>query len=104
MMLLCFFIRRSRKGELVRTAILSHPASGLTMTTFTTQETVQIYSAAILDGTLIGKSGIPYVKHAGFCLECQGCPGAVHAPELGDIILRPGEVYDHTTVYAFSSQ
>jgi aldose 1-epimerase len=96
------FIRRSSKGELTRTAILRHPASGLTMTTLTTQETVQIYSAAILDGTLVGKSGIPYVKHAGFCLECQGCPGAVHTPALGDIILRPSDRYDHTTVYAFS--
>jgi aldose 1-epimerase len=96
------FIRRSSKGELKRTAVLRHPASGLTMTTLTTQETVQIYSAAILDGTLLGKSGIPYVKHAGFCLECQGCPGAVHTPALGDIILPPGERYDHTTIYAFS--
>ena len=96
------FIRRSSKGELARTAVLRHPASSLTMTTLTTQETVQIYSAAILDGTLLGKSGIPYIKHAGFCLECQGCPGAVHTPALGDIILRPGERYDHTTVYAFS--
>jgi aldose 1-epimerase len=96
------FIRRSSKGELARAAVLRHPTSGLTMTTLTTQETVQIYSAAILDGTLVGKSGIPYIKHAGFCLECQGCPGAVHTPALGDIILRPGERYDHTTVYAFS--
>jgi len=96
------FIRRSSKDELARTAILRHPASGLTMTTLTTQESVQIYSAAILDGTLVGKSGTPYIKHAGFCLECQGCPGAVHTPTLGDIILRPGEHYDHTTVYAFS--
>ena len=96
------FIQRSSKGELARTAVLRHPASGLTMTTLTTQETVQIYSAAILDGTLVGKSGIPYIKHAGFCLECQGCPGAVHTPALGDIILRPEDRYDHTTVYAFS--
>jgi aldose 1-epimerase len=96
------FIRRSSKSELARTAVLRHPASGLTMTTLTTQITVQIYSAAILDGTLVGKSGIPYIKHAGLCLECQGCPGAVHTPALGNIILRPGERYDHTTVYAFS--
>ena len=40
-------------------------------------------------------------KHAGLCLECQGCPGAVHDPALGNIILRPGERYDHTTLYAF---
>jgi aldose 1-epimerase len=96
------FIRSSSKGELARTAVLRHPASGLTMRTLTTQDTVQIYSAAILDGTLVGKSGTPYIKHAGLCLECQGCPGAVHTPALGDIILRPGELYDHTTVYAFS--
>ncbi len=96
------FIRRFRKGELTQTAILEHPASGLTMTTLTTQDTVQIYSAAILDGTLIGKSGSPYVKHAGICLECQGCPGAVHTPALGDIILCPGDRYDHVTVYAFT--
>jgi aldose 1-epimerase len=96
------FIRRSTKGELARTAVLRHPASGLTMTTLTTQETVQIYSAAILDGTLVGKSGIPYIKHAGLCLECQGCPGAVHTPALGDIILRPGDHYEDTTIYAFS--
>jgi aldose 1-epimerase len=96
------FIRRSTKGELARTAVLRHPSSGLTMTTLTTQDTVQIYSAAILDGTLVGKSGIPYIKHAGLCLECQGCPGAVHTPALGNIILRPGRRYDHTTVYAFS--
>ncbi|MFM8829432.1 MAG: aldose epimerase family protein [Spartobacteria bacterium] len=96
------FIRRSNKGELARTAVLRHPANGLTMTTLTTQDTVQLYSAAILDGTLLGKSGIPYIKHAGLCLECQGCPGAVHTPALGDIILRPEDRYDHTTVYAFS--
>ena len=96
------FVRRSSKSELARTAILKHSASGLTMTTLTTQDTVQVYSAAILDGTLVGKSGIPYIKHAGLCLECQGCPGAVHTPLLGDIILRPGDRYDHTTVYAFS--
>jgi galactose mutarotase-like enzyme len=29
-------------------------------------------------------------------------PRAVHTPALGDIILRPGDRYDHTTVYAFS--
>jgi aldose 1-epimerase len=96
------FIRCSSKGELAQTAVLRHPASGLTMTTLTTQDTVQIYSAAILDDTLVGKSGVPYIKHAGFCLECQGCPGAVHTHALGDIILRPRERYDHTTVYAFS--
>lgn len=96
------FIRRSTNEKLATAAILKDPASGLVMTTLTTQDCVQIFSATILDGTLIGKSGKPYIKHAGLCLECQGCPGAVHEPTLGNIILRPSARYDHTTIYAFS--
>ncbi|MCE9588043.1 MAG: galactose mutarotase [Verrucomicrobia bacterium] len=96
------FIRRSSPGELVPAAILADPASGLTMTALTTQDCVQVFSATILDGSLTGKSGRPYEKHAGLCLECQGCPGAVHTPLLGDIILRPGNRYDQTTIYRFA--
>jgi aldose 1-epimerase len=96
------FIRRSSPGELVPAAILTDPASGLTMTALTTQECVQVFSATILDGSLTGKSGRPYEKHAGLCLECQECPGAVHTPLLGDIILRPGKRYDQTTLYRFA--
>ncbi|MFZ9940967.1 MAG: aldose epimerase family protein [Luteolibacter sp.] len=100
------FIRREadQKGKLVTAAVMSDPASGLVMTTLTTQETVQIFTATVLDGSLIGKSGKPYQRHAGVCFECQACPGAVHTPLLGEIILRPGERYDHTTVYAFSNK
>ncbi len=99
-----YFIRRSNSGELVPAAILKNPASGLTMTTLTTQDCVQLYSASFLDGTLVGKSGVPYAKHAGLCLECHACPAAVHDPALGNIILRAGERYNHTTIYAFSNR
>ena len=99
------FIRREadEKGKLIPAAVMRDPASGLTMTTLTTQDTVQIFTATVLDGSLVGKSGKPYFKHAGVCFECQACPAAVHNPELGEIILRPGERYDHTTVHAFST-
>ena len=98
-----YFVRRSAPRTLVPTAVLSNPASGLTMTALTTCDCVQVYSAFHLDGTLTGKSGDSYVKHAGLCLECQHCPEAVHSPELGDIILRPGQQYDQTTAYRFET-
>ena len=99
------FIRRQahKKGKLIPAAVMSDPASGLVMTTLTTQDTVQIFTATVLDGSLTGKSRKPYLKHAGICFECQACPGAVHTQELGEIILRPGERYNHTTVHAFST-
>jgi len=96
------FIRRPSPGELVPAVILTDSVSGLTMTALTTQDCVQVYSAAILDGSLTGKSGRSYEKHAGLCLECQECPWAVHTPLLGDIILRPGMRYDQTTLYRFA--
>ena len=67
-----------------------------------TETYFQLYTGSALDGTLIGKSGAPYVRHAGVCLECEGYPDAANVPELGDIILRPGHRPQQTTTYAFS--
>lgn len=44
---------------------------------------------SLSDGRTIGKSGA-------FCLETQFEPGS---PSRGENVLRPGEVYDHITIY-----
>jgi aldose 1-epimerase len=87
----------------VTVARVSHPASGRVLTLSTTEDCLQFYTGCHLDGTCTGKSGRAYGKHAGFCLECQGFTGALTAPSLGDIILRPGQTRRHTTVYRFSN-
>jgi len=51
---------------------------------------------------LKGKSERPYTRHGGLCLECQGYPNGINAPGLGDIVLRPGQIYRQTTVHKFS--
>jgi aldose 1-epimerase len=91
-------------GEPVKIATLNHPASGRTLTCSTTQPLLQLYTASHFDGSITGKSGRPYQKYAGVCLECEGYPNGVNRPDLGDILLRPGTPQRHTTVYAFSSQ
>jgi aldose 1-epimerase len=80
------------------------PVSGRVLTVTTTEDCLQIYTGASLDGSFIGKSGRTYGRHAGLCLECEGYPDGANSPELGDIILRPGEIFRQTTVYAFSTQ
>lgn len=82
-------------------ARLSHSASGRVLEVSTTNPYLQLYTAAALDGTLIGKSGQSYGRHAGVCLECEGYPDALNTPELGNIVLHPGETQRHTTAYAF---
>ena len=70
----------------------------------TTEDCLQLYTGAFLDGTLIGKSGQAYGPYAGFCLECEGYPDGANTPALGNIILRPGRPLRHATIYAFSTK
>jgi aldose 1-epimerase len=85
-------------------ARLEDSTSGRVMEVVTTQDCLQLYTAAVLNGSLIGKSGRPYPKFGGVCLECQGYPDGMNHPEMGDILLRPGAEYLHTTVYRFKNK
>ena len=83
-------------------ARLVHPGSGRVLEVSTTETYLQLYTGAALDGSLIGKSGTPYARYAGVCLECHGYPDGANVASLGDIILRPGVLQRQTTAYAFS--
>ena len=96
-------IRGGNAGALIPAACLHDPGNGRLLTVSTTMPMLQFYSGASLDGSLVGKSGKPYGRHAGVCLECIGYPDAVDHPEFGDILVRPGTPQRHRTVYAFSS-
>lgn len=84
-------------------ARLADPASGRILTVTTTEACLQLYTGVALDGSLTGKSGRPYARHAGLCIECEGYPDGANTPALGDIILRPGAPLRHTTTYAFTT-
>ena len=82
---------------------LYHAGSGRYMEVFTTEPGVQFYSGNFLDGTLKNtRGGVNYVKHAGLCLETQHFPDSPNQPAFPNTILRPGETYQHITVYKFS--
>jgi aldose 1-epimerase len=89
--------------KLQKAARLTHSSSGRVLEVSTTNTHLQFYTGAGLDGSLIGKSGAPYPRFAGLCLECEGYPDGVNTPELGDIIVRPGRPQRHITAYAFST-
>jgi aldose 1-epimerase len=98
-----YFVRRpshSPRASVIA-ARLVEPTTGLGLEIHTTETCIQLYTGSALDGSHIGKSGRPYGQHAGICLECEGYPDAVNAPELDDIVLRPGEVRRNITVYSF---
>ncbi len=80
------------------------PESGRLMTVATDQPGVQFYSGNFLDGTVVGKGGQAYPQYAAFCLETQHFPDSPNQPAFPSTVLRPGEVFRSTTVYAFATR
>lgn len=77
------------------------PSSGRVMEVWTSEPGLQFYTGNFLDGTITGKRGWVYEKHAGLCLETQHFPDSPNQPAFPSVVLRPGETYRHRTVYKF---
>ncbi|HEX5871210.1 MAG TPA: aldose epimerase family protein, partial [Longimicrobium sp.] len=82
-------------------ARLYEPASGRVLEIHTTEPGIQLYTGNALDGTLTGKSGRPYGRHAGVALETQHFPDSPNQPRFPSTILRPGDTYHSRTIYRF---
>ncbi|MFS8497186.1 MAG: aldose epimerase family protein, partial [Micromonosporaceae bacterium] len=89
--------------ELEEAARVVEPGSGRVLTIHTTEPGIQFYSGNFLDGTLVGTSGRLYRQGDGFALETQHFPDSPNQPDFPSTVLRPGEVYETTTIYQFST-
>ncbi len=90
-------------NNLEKAATVYEPNSGRYMEVFTTEPGIQFYSGNFLDGTLQHtKNARKYAKHGALCLETQHYPDSPNEPSFPNTILKPGEIYRHTTVYRFS--
>jgi aldose 1-epimerase len=98
------FVLRSGGGKVSLAARVAEPASGRVMEISTTEPGLQFYSGNFLDGTIRGKGGKVYGKHAGFCLETQHFPDSPNKPHFPSTILRPGDVYKSLTIHKFSAK
>lgn len=74
---------------------VTEPTSGRVLELRTSQPAIQFYSGNFLDGSLIGRDGVPITKRQGFCLEPQAYVDALNHPDYPSIVLRPGAVYQH---------
>jgi len=94
--------RHGRSG-LVQAAKVVEPGSGRVLTVLTDEPGIQFYSGNFLDGTLVGTSGRMYRQGDGFALETQHYPDSPNHPNFPSTVLRPGQVYQTTTVYRFGT-
>ena len=88
--------------EAVKRGELYDPQSGRVMELYTNQPCVQFYTGNFLaNAEHPFKGGYPQAKQNAFCLETQHMPDSIHHPNFTDVRLKPGEVYDYTTIYRF---
>ncbi|MBN1523410.1 MAG: galactose mutarotase [Spirochaetales bacterium] len=95
-------IDRSGETGLVQAASLYEPDSGRYMEVFTTEPGIQFYAGNHLDGTLVGKSNLPYTKRSGLCLETQHFPDSPNHANFPSTVLRQNEDFYSRTLYRFS--
>lgn len=93
----------ARRGAMRRAAVLHAPESGRTLTLYTTQPGLVLYTANWIEGVR-GKDGATYRNWDALCMETQGYPDAVHWPAFPSIALHKGEQLHHDTLLLFSSE
>jgi len=98
-----FVINRQGSG-LAFSARVYEPTSGRVMEVFTTEPGVQFYTSNFQDETVTGKRGHVYRQRPAFCLETQHYPNSPNQPSFPSTILRPGQTYQSSSVYRFSTR
>jgi aldose 1-epimerase len=94
---------KKRGDELTKAAELTDPSSGRKLTVYTDQPGIQFYGGNFLNGAK-GKNGQNYAHRSACCLETQVFPNSPNnqgKEGWTNCVLRPGEPYKHTCVYAF---
>ncbi len=85
-------------------ARVTDPRSGIVLEVFTNEPGVQFYTGNFLDGTVTGKKAKIYNQRHGLCLETQKYPDTPNKPAWPSATLRPGETYNSTCIYKFSTK
>jgi len=97
------YVLKNADGSLTLAARVYEPGSGRIMEVYTTEPGVQLYTANGMRDVR-GKGGKVYQNHFGYCLETQHFPDSPNKPHFPSPVLRPGEKYDTTTVFKFSTK
>ena len=91
-------------GKLALAADVFEPSSGRVLQVLTTEPGIQFYTSNFLDGSVKGKSGVSYGKHAALCLETQHFPDSPNHPDFPTTELKPKQKYHTVTAFKFSTR
>lgn len=96
-----FVLDRQPGDGLALAARVTDPLSGRGLDVHTTEPGIQVYTGNFLDGSVVGKGGVPHRYRSGLALETQHFPDSPNQPHFPSTILRPGEEFRSRTIYHF---
>ena len=91
-------------GKLGLQARVYEPTTGRVMEVWSTEPGLQFYAGNFLDGSITGKDGKVYPRRSGFAMEPQHYPDSPNKPMFPSTELKPGETYQNTIMYRFSTR
>jgi len=80
------------------------PESGRTLTVYTDQPGVHLYTAGSMNGKTAFKAGVPQRPFHAFCIETQHYPNTPNRPDYPSCVLKKGEKYDSFTKFVFGTR
>lgn len=90
-------------GMIAKRACMYSENSGRRLTVYTNKPAIQLYTACVMNGSINFKNDLPQRPLHAACLETQFAPDSPNRPDYLSCILRPGEIYDFTTIFAFDT-
>lgn len=90
-------------GAVTHVARVHEPSTGRIMDVLSSEPSLAFYSGNFLDGAFIGAAGRQYRQGDAFCLEPRRLPDSPNQPAFPSTVLRPGECFQATTIYKFST-
>jgi aldose 1-epimerase len=97
-----YVVDRRRAAAPRLMARLETPANGMSLDVLSTEPGVQFYDGSMMNIRTPGLGGRRYPVNGGCCFEPQCFPDAPNHPHFPSTVLRPGETYRQTTLFAFS--
>ena len=98
----CFNFAGGETEEPVLRGVLTCEKAGRQMKMYTNQPCVQFYSGNFMNNEKYPfKNNYAQGLQNAMCLETQKMPDAINHDNFTDCVLRPGEVYNHVTIYEF---
>ena len=87
-------------GKIAKLGELSDETSGIKLYVCSSYPGLQVYTGRFLD-VKNGKDEVHYGPYSGVALEAQFWPDSPHHSSFPATLLRPGELYNKTTIYGF---